>query len=160
MNFPLASLVRPPARPQAGFRLPSVGPPCIHGTHFRHRATPVSVSLRSSATVAAWYPGPAAPVQGKASIPPVFVSTGSGASFRRDLPGFASAGVHPCPNNGPDHKFQSHFPASTGPASFLADPDHASVVRKSKKTAKGSSHRTRSVGRRSLPKSVQFVFSS
>jgi hypothetical protein len=47
--------------------------------------------LRPSATVAAWHPGPAAPVRGKASIPPVFVSTGSGASFRRDLPGFVCA---------------------------------------------------------------------
>ena len=82
--------------------------------------------LRPSATVAAWHPGPAAPVRGKASIPPGVVSTGSGAALRRDLLGFASAGVHPCPNNGPDHKFQSYFPASTGPASFRADPDHAS----------------------------------
>ena len=92
--------------------------------------------LSPATTVAAWHPGPAAPVRGKASIPPVFVSTGSGAALRRDLLGFASAGVHPCPNNGPDHKFQSYFPASTGPASFLADPDHASVVRKSNKVQK------------------------
>ena len=56
--------------------------------------------LRPSATVAAWQPGPAAPVRGKASIPPGVVSTGSGASVRRDLPGFASACVHPCPENG------------------------------------------------------------
>ena len=134
----------------------------LREAHFRHRVAPVShihpslrsdvdllcqlsaltlatgqaFTIRPSATVAAWHPGPATPVRGKASIPPVFVSTGSGAALRRDLLGFASAGVHPCPNNGPDHKFQSYFPASTGPASFLADPDHASVIHKSNKLQK------------------------
>ena len=127
--MPLASLVRPPARhhPVAGFRSPSFRPPCIHEAHFRHRAASVSGFLRPSATVAAWHPGPAAPVRGKASIPPVCVSTGSGATICRDLPGFASACVHPCPmGNGSPHKFLPRSSASTGPASFLADPDHAS----------------------------------
>ena len=45
------------------------------------------------------------PVRGKASIPPGVVSTGSGASVRRDLPGFASACVHPCPENGSSQMF-------------------------------------------------------
>ena len=155
---PLAPLARPPARhpPVAGFRLPFVRPPLHQHAAFRHRGAPVSVSLRPSVTVAAWHPGPAAPVRGKASIPPVFVSTSSGAAIHRDLPGFTSASVHPCPENGPDHKFQSHSPASTGPcirpslrsdvdllcplstlslattqALTIADPDHASAIRKS-----------------------------
>ena len=72
---------------------------CIHEAHFRHRAASVFVFLRPSATVAAWQPGPAAPFRGKASIPPGVVSTGSGAAVRCDLPGFASACVHPCPKN-------------------------------------------------------------
>ena len=89
----LASLARPPARhpPVAGFRLPFVGPPCIHEAHFRHRGASVSGSLRPSATVAAWQPGPAAPVRGKASIPP------------------GVAGVHPCPENVGNAKFSAIF---------------------------------------------------
>ena len=79
--------------------MPSFRPPCIHETHFRHRGAPFSGSLRPSATVAVWQPGPAAPVRGRASIPPGVVSTGSGAAVRRDLPGSASAYVHPCPEN-------------------------------------------------------------
>ena len=71
--------------------MPSFRPPCIHEAHFRHRGASVSGFLRPSATVAAWHPGPAALVRGKASIPPGVVSTGSGASVRRDLPGFVSA---------------------------------------------------------------------
>ena len=154
VDSPLASLVRPPARhpPVAGFRSPSFRPPCIHEAHFRHRGAPVSGFLRPLATVAAWHPGPATPFRGKASIPPGVVSTGSGASVRRDLPGFVSACVHPCPTgNGSSYKFLPHPSASTGacirpslrsdvdllcPLSTLslatgqaftiADPDHAS----------------------------------
>ena len=40
----------------------------LHEAYFRHRAAPVFVSLRPSATVAAWHPGPAAPFRGKASV--------------------------------------------------------------------------------------------
>ena len=124
----------------------------IHEAHFRHRGAPVSqihpslrsdvdllcplsalmlatgqaFTIRPSTTVAAWQPGPAAPIRGQASIPPVFVSTGSGASVCRDLPGFASACVHPCQENGSSHQFLPNLSASTGPASFVADPDHAS----------------------------------
>ena len=83
----------------AGFRSPSFRPPCIREATFRHRAAPVFVSLRPSTTVAAWQPGPAEPIRGKASIPPVSISTGSGAAIRRDLSGFAFARVHPCPKN-------------------------------------------------------------
>ena len=107
-------------------RMPSFGPPCIHVVIFRHRGASVFRSLRPSATVAAWHPGPAAPVRGKASIPPGVVSTGSGAAVRRDLPGFASACFHPCPENGPFQMFLPISSASTGPAAFRADPDHAS----------------------------------
>ena len=89
--------------------------------------------LRPSATVAAWHPGPAAPFRGKASIPPGVVSTGSGAAVRRDLPGFASACFHPCPENGPFQMFLPISSASTGPASSSAEPDHASVSRNSNK---------------------------
>ena len=106
--------------------MPSFRPPCIHETHFRHRGAPFSGSLRPSATVAVWQPGPAAPVRGRASIPPGVVSTGSGAAVRRDLPGFASACFHPCPENGPFQMFLPISSASTGPAAFRADPDHAS----------------------------------
>ena len=142
--------------------MPFFGPPCIHEATFRHRGAPFSGSLRPSATVAVWQPGPAAPVRGKASIPPGVVSTGSGASVRRDLPGFVSACVHPCPTgNGSSYKFLPHPSASTGacirpslrsdvdllcPLSTLslatgqaftiADPDHASVIRKSNKLQK------------------------
>ena len=66
------------------------------------------------------------PLRGKASIPPGVVSTGSGAAVRRDLPGFASACFHPCPENGPFQMFLPIYSASTGPAAFRADPDHAS----------------------------------
>ena len=83
--------------------------------------------LRPSATVAAWHPALAVPVRGKASIPPGVVSTGSGAAVRRDLPGFASACFHPCPENGPFQMFLPISSASTGPAAFRADPDHASA---------------------------------
>ena len=92
----------------AGFRSPSFRPPCIHEAHFRHRGASVSGFLRPSATVAAWHPGPAAPVRGKASIPPGVVSTGSGAAVRRDLPGSASAYVHPCPENRASPKVSAH----------------------------------------------------
>ena len=47
--------------------------------------------LRPSATVAAWQPGPAALVRGKASIPP------------------GVAGVHPCPENVGNAKFSAIF---------------------------------------------------
>ena len=67
--------------------MPSFRPPCIHEAHFRHRGAPVSGSLRPSATVAAWHPGPAALVRGKASIPP------------------GVACVHPCPENGTSPTF-------------------------------------------------------
>ena len=138
MRIPFAFLVRPPARhpPVAGFRSPFFRPPCIHEAHFRHRGASVSGSLRPSATVAAWHPGLATPFRGKASIPPGVVSTGSAALVRRDLPGFAFACVHPCPKNGGNPTFLPYSSASTGPASIRADPDHASVVRKSNKLQK------------------------
>jgi hypothetical protein len=47
--------------------------PGLHEALLRDRAAPGSVSLRLSATVAAWQPGPAAPTRGKASIPPAVV---------------------------------------------------------------------------------------
>ena len=43
-----------------------------------------------------------------------------------------------------------HLSASTGPAAFLAKPDHASFFA-GKCNCQGSSHRSRSVGQRSLP---------
>ena len=60
------------------------GRPCIHEAHFRHRGASVSGALRPSATVAAWHPGPAAPLRGKASA----------------CLGFAR--LHPRPGNGGD----------------------------------------------------------
>ena len=48
--------------------MPFVGPPLHQHVSFRHRAAPVSVSLRPSTTVAAWQPGPATPFRGKASV--------------------------------------------------------------------------------------------
>ena len=96
--MPLASLVRPPARhhPVAGFRSPSFRPPCIHEAHFRHRAASVSGFLRPSATVAAWHPGPAAPVRRKASVRLAF------------------ARLHPRPGNGGDAA--EHLPLPRQPA--------------------------------------------
>ena len=44
--------------------MPTFRPPCIHEAHFRHRGASVSGFLRPSATVAAWYPGPAGPIRG------------------------------------------------------------------------------------------------
>ena len=79
---------------------------------------------------------PGCAVRGKASIPPGVVSTGSGAAVRRDLPGFASACFHPCPENGPFQMFLPISSASTGPAAFRADPDHASAIRNSNKLQK------------------------
>ena len=113
--------------------MPSFGPPCIHVVIFRHRGASVSVSLRPSATVAAWHPGPATPFRGKASIPPVFVSTGSGASVRRDLPGFISAQRSSMPGERLLPIVSAHYSASTGSASSSAEPDHASVSRNSNK---------------------------
>ena len=95
-----SSGLQPATRTVAGFRSPSFGPPLHQHAPFRHRAAPVSGFLRPSATVAAWQLGPATPFQGRASIPPGVVSTGSGAAVRRDLPGFVSTCVHPCPKNG------------------------------------------------------------
>ena len=137
ISSPLAALVRPPARHPQRWRAfvcrPS-GRLCI-STHPSATAALRSAHssftsfgcdlLRPSATVAAWQPGSAAPFRGKASIPPGVVSTGSVAAYCRDLPGFVSACVHPCPENGPS-QISAHSPASTGSASFLATPDHAS----------------------------------
>ena len=66
--------------------MPSVGPPCIHEAHFRHRGASVSGALRPSSTVAAWHPGPVAPFRGKASVCLVY-----GSAFAR---------LHPRPGNG------------------------------------------------------------
>ena len=123
--------LQPATRTVAGFRLTFFGPPCIHEAHFRHRGASVSGLLRPSATVAAWHPGPAAPFRGKASIPP---------------------GFHPCPENAPPPLF-AYSPASTArlrPAPIRITPHHSHLAH----TAKRSSHRTRSVGQRSLPKNV------
>ena len=69
---------RPASSPQPArwraFVLPSFGPPSIHELYFRHRVAPVFVSLRPSATVAAWQPGPAAPIRVKASVRLVYGS--------------------------------------------------------------------------------------
>ena len=102
MNFPLASLARPPARHPtvAGFRSPSFRPPCIHEAHFRHRGAPVSGFLRPSATVAAWHPGPAESFRGKASV----------------RLGFAR--LHPRPGNGGDAA--EHLPPPRQPAAARA----------------------------------------
>ena len=156
--------------------MPSFRPPCIHETHFRHRGAPFSGSLRPSATVAVWQPGPAAPVRGRASIPPGVVSTGSGAAVRRDLPGSASAYVHPCPENRaspkvsarsrgvnrPLHPSFTSFGRGSAMSAVYAFACHRPSIhhRRSgsrlccsqiQQTAKRSSHRTRSVGQRSLP---------
>ena len=143
----LASLARPPARhpTMAGFRMPFVGPPLHQHVPFRHRAASVSGSLRPSATVAAWHPGPAAPFRGKASIPPVFVSASSGAAIHRDLPGFASDCVHPCPKNGVIHSFQP-IPRRQ-PTRFRSSPVRITPLSFANQTkCKRSSHRTRNVG--------------
>ena len=135
--------LQPATRMVAGFRLPVIGPPCIHEAHFRHRGAPVSGSQRPSATVAAWHPGPAAPLRGKASV--------------RLL---ACVRLHPRPRNGLSHKFLPIFPASTGPASFLADPDHASVVRNSNKVRKEAATAPEASGSGRCRGTIQFVFSS
>ena len=93
--------LQPATRMVAGFRSPPFGPPLHQHAPFRHRGASVSGSLRPSATVAAWQPGPAAPIRGKASIPPGVVSTGSGAAVRRDLPGFVSASRSSMPGETP-----------------------------------------------------------
>jgi len=161
MNFPLASLARPPARHPtvAGFRSPSFRPPLHQHAHFRHRSAPVFATLRPAATVAAWHPGPTAPVRGKASIPPGVVSTGSGAAVRRDLSGFVSACIHPCPENGPFQMFLHISSASTGPASFLAAPDHASAIRKSNKVQKEAATAPEVSGSGRCRSTFQAVFS-
>ena len=79
-----SSGLQPATRKVAGFRSSSFRPPCIHEAHFRHRGASVSGALRPSATVAAWHPGPAAPLRGKASA----------------CLGFAR--LHPRPGNGGD----------------------------------------------------------
>ena len=142
-EFSFASLVRPPARhsPVAGLRMPSFGPPCIHVVIFRHRGASVSVSLRPSATVAAWQPGPAAPVGEKASIPPGVVSTGSGAAVRRDLPGFAFACVHPCPENGASPKVFARSIGVNRPGFIPRRTGSRLCCSQLQQTAKRSSHR-------------------
>ena len=71
----------------------------LHEARFRHRGASVFVSLRPSATVAAWHPGPAAPVRGKASarlgcisLPPACVATAP-----RRLRPLVFARLHPRP---------------------------------------------------------------
>ena len=137
-DHPLASLVRPPAgHPQvAGFRYvvlratlnprSTLPPPRRSGLRF---PAPVGHGRGLASS-------PAAPVRGKASIPLVFVSTGSGASFHRDLPGFACAQRSSMPGERASSNASALSPSSTGPATFLADPDHASVIRNSNKVQK------------------------
>ena len=132
MSFPTlrpSPGLQPATRTVAGFRSPFVGPPCILEAHFRHRGASVSGSLRPSAMVAAWHPGPAAPFRGKASIPP---------------------GVHPCPENDPVQMFlpiPRRQPARLRPAPIRITP----LLFTNPTNCKKSSHRTRNVGRRSLP---------
>ena len=107
--------LQPATRKVAGFRSPFFRPPCIHEAHFRHRGVPVYGFLRPSATVAAWQPGPAAPVRGKASIPPGVIHAQRTSLVQIFL----------------------HDPsASTGPASSVADPDRASAIRNPNKLQK------------------------
>ena len=83
--------------------MPSFGPPLHQHLPFRHRVAPVFVSLRPSATVAAWHPGPAAPFRGKASV--------------RLVCGSAFARLHPRPGNGEPPKCPCH---PTGSQPLLA----------------------------------------
>ena len=122
-----------------------------HEAHFRHRGAPVSGSLRPSATVAAWHPALAVPVRGKASIPPGVVSTGSGAAVRRDLPGFAFACVHPCPENGASPKVFARSIGVNRPGFIPRRTGSRLCCSQLQQSAKRSSHRSRSVGQRSLP---------
>ena len=157
--------------------------------HFRHRVTPVSVTLRPSATVAAWHPGPAGPFRGKASVRLVCGSACLGAPRSKlahaQPPPLRLRPLHPRPGNagrcfcqpigsqpllallatlsvclGKCHAdsdrnaapqtFLLYPSASTGPAASLAKPDHASFFA-CNRNYQGSSHRSRSVGQRSLP---------
>ena len=148
MNFPLR-VPRPASsrHPHCGdFRSPSFRPPCIREATFRHRAAPVFVSLRPSTTVAAWQPGPAAPFRRRASIPPAFVSTGSGATLRRDLSGFASVCRHPCPKNPPTQMFLPivrRQPVRLRPSPIRITPRRSHLSQ----TAKRSRHRCKKEGR-------------
>ena len=95
--------LQPATRTVAGFRSPSFGPPIHQHAHFRHRGAPVYVSLRPSATVAAWHPGPAAPFRGKASVRLVCGSACLGALCSkltpRNLRRAAFVRLHPRPGN-------------------------------------------------------------
>jgi hypothetical protein len=169
IRFPSRPLpgLQPATRTVAGFRLPSVGPPCISKLLLRHRVAPVFVYLRPSATVAAWHPGPAAPFRGKASVRLVCGSLASVRLSRNSLPATSAAPPAPgithargaeetpqrsciltgsqpllallatlsvcqgkCRTDSGEtaapHTFLPHPSASTGPAAFLAKPDHAS----------------------------------
>ena len=72
-----------------------------HEAHFRHRGAPVSGSLRPSATVAAWQPGPAAPFRGRRrfALSAALLAAVRHArnSLTRNLPRSACARLHPRP---------------------------------------------------------------
>ena len=118
--------LQPATRKVAGFRLPSFRPPCIHEAHFRHRGAPVSGFLRPSATVAAWQPGPAARSGGRhrfrRALPPPVQARRFAATFPVPPP---PTFIH-ARRTGLVQRFLPIPSASTAPASFRADPDHAS----------------------------------
>ena len=168
----------------AGFRMPFVGPPCIYEVHFRHRAASVVDSLRPAATVAAWHPGPVEPVRGgqrfrQASSPPVQARRFAATFPVPSPPAFIHARRNdlfqsflPIPRRQPALASVLHFvrtwicyvrclrirlpPDKHSQSPIRITPRHSHL----QQIAKRSSHRTRSVGQRSLPQNVQFVFSS
>ena len=99
---------------------------CICEAHFRHRGAPVSGFLRPSATVAAWQPGPAARSGGRhrfrRALPPPVQARRFAATFPVPPP---PTFIH-ARRTGLVQRFLPIPSASTAPASFRADPDHAS----------------------------------
>ena len=95
-----------------------------HEAHFRHRGAPVSGSLRPSATVAAWQPGPAAPFRGRRrfALSAALLAAVRHArnSLTRNLPHSACARLHPRPGR------RRRVPAAS-PAASRCSPSLATL---------------------------------
>ena len=149
--------LQPATRMVAGFRSPPFGPPLHQHAPFRHRGASVSGSLRPSATVAAWQPGPAAPFRGRhrfrqASSPPVQARCFAATFPPSSPPAFIHARRTPLVQ-----RFLHDPSASTGPASSVAASDHASAIRNSKnlqKEAATATEKSVTVAARSAPPTV------
>ena len=143
-----SSGLQPATRMVAGFRLPSFRPPCIDEAHFRHRGAPTPVGHGRGLAARPGCAGPGESID----------------SARRRLHRFRRVGP-PRPSRF-RLRLRSSMPGERAAPIICLFPGvnrarlRSSPIRitprcsHTKQSAKRSSHRTRSVGQRSLPKNV------